>query len=72
MWKREKAKPQTFQSLWDAYLKAKNIAEYADGIVIGSALIKQIEKSVSNRNAINNVLGLVKKYSSVIKKARIT
>ena len=25
LWKREKAKPQTFQSLWDAYLKAKNI-----------------------------------------------
>ncbi len=50
--------------------KAKSIANYADGIVIGSALIKEIEKSISYRNAINNVLKLVERYSNAIKKAR--
>ena len=52
--------------------KAKSLAKYADGIVVGSALIKEIEKSINYRNVINNVLGLVRKYSNAIKKARIT
>ena len=50
--------------------KARSIAKYADGVVVGSALIKEIEKSVNSRNAIKNVLDLVNRYSYSIKKAR--
>ena len=55
----------------DTPKKAKSIAKYADGIVIGSALIKELEKAKNNRNAVNNILNLVEKYSNAIKTARI-
>ena len=39
-----------------------------DGVVVGSDLIKEIEKGIENRvNIFNNVISLVKKYSKAIK-----
>ena len=49
--------------------KAREIAKYADGAVVGSDLIKQIEKGIENKNNIfDNVVSLVKKYSKAINK----
>jgi len=49
--------------------KAREIAKYADGVVVGSDLIKQIEKGIENKgNIFNNVIDLVKKYSKAINK----
>ena len=49
--------------------KAHEISKYADGIVVGSDLIKEIEKGIENRsNIFNNVINLVKKYSKAINK----
>ena len=49
--------------------KAHEISRYADGIVVGSDLIKEIEKGIENRsNIFNNVINLVKKYSKAINK----
>jgi tryptophan synthase alpha chain len=49
--------------------KAQEISRYADGVVVGSDLIKEIEKGIENSNNIfNNVMGLVKKYSKAINK----
>ena len=48
--------------------KAHEISRYADGVVVGSDLIKEIEKGIENRvNIFNNVISLVKKYSKAIK-----
>ena len=48
--------------------KAQEISRYADGVVVGSDLIKEIEKGIENRvNIFNNVISLVKKYSKAIK-----
>ena len=49
--------------------KAHEISRYADGVVVGSDLIKEIEKGIENRsNIFNNVISLVKKYSKAINK----
>ena len=49
--------------------KAQEISRYADGVVVGSDLIKEIEKGIENRsNIFNNVIKLVKKYSNAISK----
>ncbi len=49
--------------------KAYEISRYADGLVVGSSLIKEIEKGIENRsNIFNNVISLVKKYSKAINK----
>ena len=49
--------------------KAYEISRYSDGVVIGSDLIKEIEKGVENRsNIFNNVMNLIKKYSKAINK----
>jgi len=49
--------------------KAHEISRYADGVVVGSDLIKEIEKGVENKsNIFNNVMNLVKKYSRAINK----
>jgi len=49
--------------------KAQEISRYADGVVVGSDLIKEIEKGIENRsNIFNNVISLVKKYSKAINK----
>ena len=51
--------------------KAKNIASYADGVVIGSAIINQIDYSLKNKgNVAYNVFSTVKKYSKAILEAR--
>ena len=49
--------------------KAYEISRYADGVVVGSDLIKEIEKGIEKKaNIFNNVINLVKKYSKAIKK----
>ena len=49
--------------------KAYEISRYADGIVVGSDLIKEIEKGIEKKaNIFNNVTNLVKKYSKAINK----
>ena len=49
--------------------KAHEISRYADGVVVGSDLIKEIEKAIENSsNIFNNVMSLVKKYSKAINK----
>ena len=49
--------------------KAYEISRYADGVVIGSDLIKEIEKVIEKKgNIFNNVINLVKKYSKAINK----
>ena len=48
--------------------KAKEISRYSDGVVVGSDIIKNIEKSIKNNSNIsNNVINLVKKYNKAIK-----
>ncbi len=51
--------------------KAFEISKYADGIVVGSDLIKEIERGIKNNNIFNNVINLVKKYSKAINKKKI-
>ena len=49
--------------------KAHDISRYADGIVVGSDLIKEIEKGIENgSNIFNNITNLVKKYNKAINK----
>ena len=49
--------------------KAYEISRYAEGVVVGSDLIKEIEKGIeSGSNIFNNVISLVKKYSKAINK----
>ena len=52
--------------------KANKVARYADGVVVGSAIIKQIENNKNNDNQIiKNVLKLTKQYSKKIKTAKL-
>ena len=49
--------------------KAYEISRYADGVVVGSDLIKEIEKGIeTGSNIFNNVTNLVKKYNKAINK----
>ena len=51
--------------------KAKIMCSYSDGVVVGSDIIKNIEKSIKNNgNIINNVINLVKKYNRAVKSAK--
>ena len=51
--------------------KAKEIASYSDGVVVGSDIIKNIEKSIKNNSNISdNVIRLVKKYNRAIKSVK--
>jgi len=53
----------------NTFKKAREIARYADGVVVGSDLIKEIEKGIENKsNIFNNVINLLKKYSKAINK----
>lgn len=48
--------------------KAKEISSYSDGVVVGSDIIKNIEKSIkSNSNILDNVINLVNRYNKAIK-----
>ncbi|MDC3024000.1 tryptophan synthase subunit alpha [Alphaproteobacteria bacterium] len=47
--------------------KAKIVSKYADGVVVGSAIVKEIDKKFGKKN---NILGLVKKFSKAVKEAR--
>ena len=49
--------------------KAHEISRFSDGVVVGSDLIKEIEKGIEKKaNIFNNVINLVKKYSKAINK----
>ncbi len=51
--------------------KAKNVSKYADGVVVGSSIVKEIDKTIGKKSHINkNVINLVKKFSKSIKMAR--
>ena len=51
--------------------KAKNVSKYADGVVVGSSIVSEINKTLDRKSKIsNNVLNLVKKFSKAIKTAR--
>ena len=51
--------------------KAKDIASYSDGVVIGSNLIKEIENNINSDSKIkDNVINLVKKYSKALNKKK--
>ncbi len=52
--------------------KAKQMAKYADGVVVGSVLVKEVEKNLKNNNKIHkNILKLVSQYSKYIKMSRL-
>ena len=49
--------------------KAYEISRYADGVVVGSDLIKEIEKNIDKKsNIVNNFMSLVEQYSKAINK----
>ena len=51
--------------------KAKEIACYSDGVVVGSDIINNIEKSIKNNsNILDNVINLVKKYNRAVKSVK--
>ena len=51
--------------------KAKIVSKYADGVVVGSAIINELEETIDKKSNINNdVIRLVKKFSKAIKEAR--
>ncbi len=51
--------------------KAKVVSKYADGVVVGSAIINEVDKTIDKKNKINkNVINLVKKFSKAIKESR--
>ncbi len=51
--------------------KAKIVSKYADGVVIGSAIVDELDKNIEKKSNINNnVIRLVKKFSKAIKEAR--
>ena len=51
--------------------KAKIVSKYADGVVVGSAIVDELDKTIDKKSNINNnVIRLVKKFSKAIKEAR--
>lgn len=51
--------------------KAKIVSKYADGVVVGSAIVDELDKTIEKKSNINNnVIRLVKKFSKAIKEAR--
>ena len=47
--------------------KAKSVSAYADGVVVGSAIVREIDKNMDQKSKIsNNVEVLVKKFSRAI------
>ena len=50
--------------------KAKIVSKYADGVVVGSAIVNELDKKLKKNNINNNVIRLVKKFSKAIKEAR--
>tara|TARA_B100001029_G_C14966147_1_gene397418 strand:- start:21 stop:854 length:834 start_codon:yes stop_codon:yes gene_type:complete len=51
--------------------KAKNVSKYADGVVIGSSIVNEVDKTIGKKSNINeDVLKLVKRFSKAIKTAR--
>lgn len=53
---------------------AQKIGQYADGVVVGTALVKAIENSLENnkatKNSVNAILNIVRSLASGVKKAR--
>ena len=51
--------------------KAKIVSKYADGVVVGSAIVNEVDKKIDKKKNINNnILRLVKKFSKAVKEAR--
>ena len=51
--------------------KAKIVSKYSDGVVVGSAIVDELDKTIEKKsNITNNVIRLVKKFSKAIKEAR--
>ncbi|MBF95875.1 MAG: tryptophan synthase subunit alpha [Pelagibacterales bacterium] len=51
--------------------KATNVSKFADGVVIGSTIVNEINKTIDKKNHLNkNVFKLVKRFSGAIMKAR--
>ena len=47
--------------------KAKNVSAYADGVVVGSALVREIDKNMDQKSNIkNNIIALVKKFAKAV------
>jgi tryptophan synthase alpha chain len=47
--------------------QARAVAKVADGIIIGSAIVKQIEKNLGKSKLVANVTGFVKKLANAVK-----
>ena len=47
--------------------KAKNVSAYADGVVVGSALVREIDKNMDQKSNIkHNIIALVKKFAKAV------
>ncbi len=47
--------------------KAKSVSAYADGVVVGSALVREIDKNMDQKSNIkNNIIALVKKFAKAV------
>lgn len=50
--------------------KAKRVCNYADGVVIGSSIVSEIDKKIDKKFHINNILKVVRNFSESIKTSR--
>ena len=50
--------------------KAKSVCNYADGVVIGSSIVSEIDKKIDKKFHINNILKVVRNFSESIKTSR--
>ena len=47
--------------------KAKSVSAYADGVVVGSALVREIDKNMDQKSNIKNeIIALVKKFAKAV------
>jgi tryptophan synthase alpha chain len=47
--------------------QVKAISRSSDGVIVGSAIVKEVEKNLNRRDLVKNVGGLVKRLSSALK-----
>ena len=62
------AKTQTDKPIWVGFgvstpAQVRAIARVADGVIVGSAIVKEVEKNRSQKNLVQNVSGFVKRLS---------
>lgn len=46
--------------------QVKALSRFSDGVIVGSAIVKQVEKNLNNRNLVENVSSFVKKLTRVL------